>query len=454
MQLHVGLDDTDSVKSGCTTYITSCLIEVLHKKGYTDFLDFPNLIRLNPNITWKTRGNGATCLRLNINSKDDYTNVEDVIIDFVEKNFERDEETNPGVAFLEGEVPTTLKNFSSEALWRMISIDEALRVARSVKCKVYWFNDVKGIVGALAAIGETLDEDHTYEVLTYRRIENRGKPRRIDLNSVWEMDKLTKPLTFNNIDYETGRVLITPRGGDPVLYGVRGENSSIVKYAMRLIKVYEPVERWTIFRSNQGTDAHLRKVCKICEVKPYSTIILEGYVSSQPLTVVGGHVIFKLKDETGEIYCAAYEPTGKFRNVVRSLIVGDKVRVYGGLRKASPTTPTTVNLEKIEILSLAKKVEEKNPPCPICNKRMTSLGLNKGFKCEKCGYRNPMAKKVLVEVERNIKPTFYIPPPRSQRHLTKPYERYGQEKTSTLKENKKIQPKNFWGLGYFNASYD
>ena len=447
MQLHVGLDDTDSIKSGCTTYITSCLIEVLHKKGYTNFLDYPNLIRLNPNIPWKTRGNGATCLRLNLKAKDDCRDVEDVVLDFIEKNFERDSETNPGIAFLEGDVPIVLKNFSSEALWRVVDVDEALRIAGNIKCKVYWFNDVKGVVGALAAIGETLDGDHTYEVLTYRKIENRGKPRRIDLNSVWKMDKVTKPLTYNNIDYETGRILITPRGRDPVLYGIRGESFNIVKYAMRLIKVYEPIERWTIFRSNQGTDAHLRKICKICEAKPYSSLILEGYVSSQPSMTIGGHIIFKLKDETGEIYCAAYEPTGNFRNIIKNLIVGDRIRVYGGLRKAPPITPKTVNLEKIEILNLAKKVEEKNPQCPICSKRMTSMGLNKGFKCEKCGYRDPKAKKILIEVERNIKPTLYIPPPRAQRHLTKPYERYGQEKTFTFKVYKKIQPKNFWGLG-------
>ncbi|MCX8169597.1 MAG: hypothetical protein N3D72_00745, partial [Candidatus Methanomethyliaceae archaeon] len=58
---HLGIDDTDSLKFGCTTYVAALLIEELIK--YSKFIDYPNLIRLNPNIPWKSRGNGAVCLR-------------------------------------------------------------------------------------------------------------------------------------------------------------------------------------------------------------------------------------------------------------------------------------------------------------------------------------------------------------------------------------------------------
>ena len=34
------------------------------KKKNVDFLDFPNLVRFNPNIPWKTRGNGAVGIKI------------------------------------------------------------------------------------------------------------------------------------------------------------------------------------------------------------------------------------------------------------------------------------------------------------------------------------------------------------------------------------------------------
>ena len=61
--MHIGLDDTDSPRKGCTTYIAALLVEKLEKL-ITNFIDYPNLIRLNPNVPWKTRGNGAICLRI------------------------------------------------------------------------------------------------------------------------------------------------------------------------------------------------------------------------------------------------------------------------------------------------------------------------------------------------------------------------------------------------------
>ena len=60
--MHIGLDDTDSTKGGCTTYLAAVLIEKLEKFNI-EFKDYPTLIRLNPNVPWKTRGNGALCLR-------------------------------------------------------------------------------------------------------------------------------------------------------------------------------------------------------------------------------------------------------------------------------------------------------------------------------------------------------------------------------------------------------
>src|SRR3989442_15938760 len=60
-EFHVGIDDTDSEKGGCTTYTATVLFQELFNRGLRPF-DFPWLVRLNPNIPLKTIGNGALAI--------------------------------------------------------------------------------------------------------------------------------------------------------------------------------------------------------------------------------------------------------------------------------------------------------------------------------------------------------------------------------------------------------
>ena len=242
------------------------------------------------------------------------------------------------------------------------------------------------------------------------------------------MDKLTLPYTFNNVDSEKSRVIITPRGPDPILFGIRGESAEIVKKAFKIIKPLEHVERWVIFRSNQGTDAHLKPVKALSDLEPYSSIIAKGIVSQNPRVVPLRHVIFSIKDDSAEVDCAAYEPTGDLRKIARELVIGDSVEVYGAVHKATATKPLTINLEKINILKLNPKVIYENPLCPNCNKRLKSMGKSQGFRCEKCGVKYADLKKIPLILNRCIKEGLYFTSTRSQRHLTKPFRRYGQEK--------------------------
>ena len=64
--LHIGFDDTDSLLGRCTTQLAFKITDYLLNKIDAQFLDYPLLIRLNPNIPWKTRGNGSVCLRVRI----------------------------------------------------------------------------------------------------------------------------------------------------------------------------------------------------------------------------------------------------------------------------------------------------------------------------------------------------------------------------------------------------
>jgi tRNA(Ile2)-agmatinylcytidine synthase len=195
-----------------------------------------------------------------------------------------------------------------------------------------------------------------------------------------------------------------------------------------MLKVMEPIERWVIFRSNQGTDAHLTKLQSLDKAQPYSSVIAKGTVSSMPRVIPGRHVIFSVKDETAQIDCAAYEPTGSLRKIARELMIGDQIEVYGAVRKPTANKPLTVNLEKIKILKMTNKTQRQNPICPNCGKRLKSMGKNQGLRCSKCGKRYVDKKKIEISQERTLKTGLYITSTRSQRHLMKPTRRYGQEK--------------------------
>jgi tRNA(Ile2)-agmatinylcytidine synthase len=229
------------------------------------------------------------------------------------------------------------------------------------------------------------------------------------------MDKTYKT-TFDNYDYENKHNRIVPNSPCPILYGIRGENQKELIKAKSQVKS-EEVESWIIFETNQGTDDHLHKSV-INDIQPYQSVITKGSVCIKPYTIKGGHAFFKIKDQSGSIDCAAYEPTKQFRNIIRNLIIGDVIEVYGGIREK----PLTINLEKINIKKLknqTKKIE--NPVCPNCGKHMKSKGTDQGYKCIKCGTKS--AKPLFKKVKREISLGFYEVPVCARRHLSKPLKR-------------------------------
>jgi len=428
-KMHIGLDDTDSTRRGCTTYVAALLVEKLEKLN-AKFLDYPNLIRLNPNVPWKTRGNGALCLRIE-HDEGLEEQIKEITISLVEEQADLSfKGTDPGIVFFtQATVPEEVTAFSKNAITDIVTLKKATTLIEKFEGEALGFNTCRGIIGALAAIGETLKDDYTYELIAYRAAENRGSKRKVDEASIFEMDNLTQPYTFNNVDVEKGRVIITPRGPDPILFGIRGETPEIVKKAFALVKPLEQVERWVIFRTNQGTDAHLKQVPALNQIKPYNSVIAKGVVSQNPRIIPLRHVIFSIKDGSGEVDCAAYEPTGTLRKVAMKLTAGDSIEVYGAVRKPLQGKPLTVNLEKIRVIALAPNMHYQNPLCPECGKRLKSMGKNQGFRCEKCGSKfSSGLAKTAVTVDRELKTGLYVTATRSQRHLTKPLRRYGLEK--------------------------
>ncbi len=389
------------------------------------FVDYPNLLRLNPNAPWKTRGNGAVCLRVEAPEGAEGEMKGAVIAAVDAHGMFGCDNTNPGAVFHVGEVPPELKRFHGEAVRSIVTLKEAERLIQEHCSSAVGWKNRRGLIGALAAIGGTLEEDHTYELLTYRTPEYRGKPRQVDENSIKAMDAAL-PRTFNSVDPETGQVLIAPRGPDPVLYGVRGEEAEDVLRARSLIEVGEPVERWVVFRTNQGTDAHLSDSYRVSDLRPFFPSIVTGKVAGKPRIIEGGHVFFPLSDSSGSVDCAAYEPSGRFRKIVSALLEGDEVRVAGGVRETQ--AGLTLNMERLEVLSLTQKARLANPRCPSCGGPTESMGRGQGLRCKKCGYRGAELVRVGEEEPRRISPGLYLPPPRAERHLTKPLRRYGREK--------------------------
>jgi len=422
--LNIGFDDTDSPKGMCTTFLAYKIVDLLQKQK-TEFLDFPRLIRFNPNIPWKTRGNGAVSIRIRTKNP---SKVKNQIKNLVSKYSDIKNGANPGLVFFESDkIPAVFTNFSNLALWQLIKRNNAKIFAKKNDLEFFYQGNGQGLVGAIGAIGYDF-QDHTLELLSYRKRTKFGKERKISAESVKIMQEKTFPNTFNSFDTKKGRVLITPHGPDPVFYGVRGENVHSLVYATKILKSDEKLDGYMIFKSNQGTGDHLKNELNFENMKPYASGKITGIVSNTPKIVKGGHVFFKIISKNHEFWCAVYKPTG-ISSIASNLIKGDKICVGGGVRKASKKFPRIINLEFIDIINLEKNLSKTNPICKKCNKKMKSKGQNQGFQCIRCGKKT--LKKITIEISRKIKKQLYIPEMSAHRHLTRPLQRIGiSNKTS------------------------
>jgi tRNA(Ile2)-agmatinylcytidine synthase len=397
----VGIDDTDSTRGMCTTYLAALLCRRL------DAVGLPSLVRLNPNIPYKTRGNAA--LAFETSAED----AKEVVLSYVkERSVFDDERTNPGVAFLEaGSPPKILGDFYRRAVSELVTVDEALEAAGAAGAECHMFKNGRGVIGALAAIG--FGGDATYEAIAYRSPDNWGAPRGIDPQSVYDMDRRLFPRVFDNLSPGGRRILITPKGRDPIFCGIRGVSSEVVESAWEMVRPLEPIELVQVFRTNQATDAHLRRK-KVSEIRPYDCVTLDGTVTSAPRTLRGGHVVFTVSDQTGSIDCAVYRQGGTFRKAAAALEVGDEVEASGGIGKY----PGTLNLEKMVVKSAAEGLKADVPAC--CGKNMTSAGKGKGYKCKKCGRKLSQKEVKVIHTARGVFEGTYDAPPGSRRHISKP----------------------------------
>jgi len=397
----IGIDDTDSPQGMCTTYLGAVLARRLIREHMR--VKEARLVRLNPNVTWKTRGNAAIALHVEGNADRAFEIACATVEEFADFSCGN---TNPGLV-VTGEQPDPA--FYQRAVKDFCEIDDAIRILDDSGSLYRGWKNRRGLIGATAAVASDLP-DHTSEILVYRRPECWGTPRNVDRQSLFDAEKATFPHTWDTVDVVNNVIVCVPHTPDPVLFGIRGESPVWVMQARQMIRS-EPPGIEQIWVTNQGTDAHLLpgKAGHLHELLSYA---VPGKVTSLPRTHAGGHVSFILKDGDFPVRCMAYEPTKNFRHIVRQLLPGDEVIAVGSFKKGS------INLEKMKVVSLGKAETIRPPLCIACNKRMTSDGKGKGWKCKKCGAR--AAVPDIQEIPRTLAPGWYEVPPTARRHLARP----------------------------------
>lgn len=415
-RLVVGIDDTDSKKGMCTTYVAAVALRRLDSLGARR-VDYPRLVRLNPNCPFKTRGNAALSFIVEAGSGE-LEDAKETVIKTVSELAEAGEPgTEPGIVFMKEEARGRMTSFYWRAVRELVDPREAITLCERYGVEAYSLSGERGLVGALAAAVADESSLSTYELIAYRTRGFWGRPRLIDPESVKEMDRLTRPLTFDNYDYEERSVRITPHTPCPVLLGIRAIDPGAAERGFRALRIGEPVEFYEVFRTNQATDIHYVPATLHGAI-PGASVALRGVIMGKPRITPGGHVFAELSDGHGRVTLAAYEPTGRFRGIVARLVGGDEVEAYGALKMKEEGL--TLNLEKLRVLRLADLYVYRPPRCPRCGRRTESNGRGKGYKCRRCGLRDRNLLPEREKILREIRPGAYEVAASARRHLARP----------------------------------
>ena len=411
----IGVDDTDSRELGmCTTYVATRLAERV--AAVDGSVERVLLVRLNPAVEHKTRGNAALAVHCDLDA--------DRALALARSELDcaatADPDTNPGVVVADrtpDAVPSPLVDVARRAVREYVRPETVRRRLDAAGFATAERGNGRGLVGATAATGAwRASGEWTYECLSYRERERWGSPREVDSTSVFAAADARYPEVWDTVDREENVAVCVPRTPCPVLHGVRGDDPGAVRRVAGAIES-EPVARRRVFVTNQGTDAHLRPATDgVSDGRAYR---LDGRVAAPPETREGGHVFFALDcdaEGSGHLRCVAFEPTKRFRDRVRVLRPGDRLTVCGEVSDG------TLKLEKFAVRDLVT-VEPATPDCPACGRSMESAGRNAGYRCRDCP--TSADAKVSRRVDRDLEPGWYEVPPCARRHVAKPLVRGG-----------------------------
>ncbi|WP_050031835.1 tRNA(Ile)(2)-agmatinylcytidine synthase [Halorubrum halophilum] len=452
----VAVDDTDSRERGmCTTYVGARLAERLD--AASGRVRRRLLIRLNPAVKHKTRGNAAVALHVSgVDAETAFDLAAETVREFAAAD---DPRTSPGVVVADVDaggdpfdpsptsIPADVADFARRALRHRLSLDEALKLADEHGFHHAAFGSGgetdaeavlgRGRIGALAAVGAPAAfDDWTVERISYRELDRCGTPRDVDIESVFAAADREYPTVWDTVDRGTGEAVCVPNAPGPILHGIRGDDADACREVAAAI-ASEPIERAATFLTNQGTDAHLAPGA-IGGLRDGAGYRLDAVVEGEPETKRGGHVHVDAAapgdGSSPRLRCVAFKPTGRFRDRVRALRPGDRVTVCGEheVRAAEGDTedggsdgdkPTaTLKVEKLAVRSLVQ-TEPAVPTCPDCGRSMSSAGRGQGYRCRDCGTDAP--GKVEQPIDRELEAGWYEVPPSARRHVAKPLVRGG-----------------------------
>jgi len=420
----VGVDDTDSRETGmCTTFVAHSIAAALAERGHA--VERVVLARLNPAVPHKTRGNAA----LSVHSDAPVDAATGVAREVVESSAQvADPGTNPGVVVAPGDadgVPDPVSAFATDAVRAFHDPADARELATAAGYAVEAWDDGRGVVGALAAVGAwAAFDDWTTEHIAYRERERWRTDRDVDADALFAAADDAYPGAWDTVDRVTGDLVCVPRTPCPILLAVRGDDPAACRRVVDdavAASGTEPVASRETFVTNQGTDAHLRSASSLGTLEDGRAYRVDAAVAGEPETRRGGHVFVPLADADDETAAgaraaAAFEPTKHFRDRVRSLVPGDRVTVCGEVSDG------TLKLEKF---ALRERVETTlaTPDCPECGRSMKSAGRDQGYRCRDCSTTAP--GKLEVPLQRELEPGWYEVPPCARRHLATPLVRGG-----------------------------
>ncbi|MDP8003121.1 MAG: TiaS agmantine-binding domain-containing protein [Caldisphaera sp.] len=395
----ISFDDVDSQYGGCTTHFTGIFLNYIKKN--INLIDYPLLVRLNPGIPWKTRGNASTALRFiyDGNIKD----LLDLAISFVEEYTTPRPPLpgkKPGIVITEGNSweKETFKTLYKKAVSDVVTLDYVKKILEKEKAVYY---GSKGLIGATAAQGAlSLKEPYTFELIYYRLPDNWGKERCVNNDLILNIEKSLPNCVINNYDYIKNKTTAKPNGPDPILAGFRGTcNDLLWKYEKALC---EPPHFAVLYRTNQHTNYGLENKIK---PYPYRNVEVVGKVLKLKI-IPKGHVIVTIDSDYGIYDIAFYKDTGPLNEASKLLNKGDVIKIIG-LARPYRNDNLTIAAVSMEVLYIKQLYKDSSPRCPICGAKMKNLGINKGFKCIKCGFKDKNLKKTRIPIFRKLMPGIY-----------------------------------------------
>jgi len=409
----IGLDDTDSRETGmCTTYAAATLADRIAAAGGE--VERTLLVRLNPAVEHKTRGNAALAVHCDLDAATALELAEDVLA-MAEID---DPKTNPGAVVADCDpdaVPESIPDHARRAIRELLAIDDARDLIDESGFESVAEGNGRGLVGALAAVGAwRAFDDWTYECISYRERERWGTERNVDDESLFAAADEHYPQAWDTVDGGEGYAVAVPRTPCPILHGIRGDDPAAVRAVADAVES-EPVESRHLFVTNQGTDAHLQDETLVNATES-GAYRVDGTVCEPPETRAGGHVFTAIRDGNDTLACAAFEPTKRFRDRVRALRVGDRITACGEVSDG------TLKLEKFAARDLVA-TERVTPTCPDCGRSMKSAGRGQGYRCRDCGISG--VEKAERTLERDLAVGWYEVTPCARRHIAKPLIRGG-----------------------------